>query len=424
MNLKPDLTSVLKKIRKQSMNECLISNSTKLDKIIDLGMHPFADTFINKKDFGKPEPVYPLQCYLCKETGQVQVGYITQANERYNLYDYSYTSSNSKFARNHWKKCSREVIEKTRLSINSTIIEIGSNDGYLCKQFKILGYSTFGVDSSKYIADIAIQNGIETFCCIFDREQSKNVKNHFGGADLVIANNVFNHSNDPVDFARGVYDLLNEGGIFVYELPYWFSTIKTKKFDQIYHEHISYFTVKSSFNLLSKASFEIIDVQEVDYHGGSIRVYARKISRDKTPYKNDIVSKMINEEENFGLFEVETYHNFMKEITHNRDKFLSNLYKIRSQGYPIIGVGAAAKGNTFLNFYNLDSSVLEFITDASIYKQGKFTPSTRIPITGDEIFGEYDKVYALILSWNISNIIKEKLKEFNKNIKFLTLGER
>ena len=181
--------------------------------------------------------------------------------------------------------------------------------------------------------------------------------------------------------------------------------------------------MKYSYNLLKLAGLEIIDVEVVEYHGGSIRVYAKKLSSSKVARKNNIVATMIQQEEECGLFESETYVEFMNEITRCRDRFLSRLYSIRSQNIPIIAVGASAKGNTFLNFYNLDCSVLDYVTDTSIHKQGKHTPLTRIPITGDEIFKNYDKVYALILSWNISDIIKEKLKQINSSIEFLTLGE-
>ena len=184
---------------------------------------------------------------------------------------------------------------------------------------------------------------------------------------------------------------------------------------------------------LSDASKKEIDVEVVDYHGGSLRVFVKKCKMKDGPDAsfpevfdvklNDKVASMIKEEEDFGLFEKETYKEFMKELHDKRNKFMKEIYNIKSQGYSIIGVGAAAKGNTFLNFYNLDNTILDYVTDASEHKQGKHTPLTRIPIVGDEIFAEYDKVYALILSWNISDIIKENLKTINNKIEFLSLPE-
>jgi SAM-dependent methyltransferase len=391
-----------------------------MKKIIDLGMHPFADTFISEEQYGLSDPVYPLQCSLNKDTGEIRVCYDTKADERYNLYNYSYTSSNSKFARNHWINYAKEVSKKVNLSEGSKVIEIGSNDGFLTKQFKDMGCDVIGVDPSHYMAQLAFDLGVKTHSVLFNIANSEQIRSDFGNADLIVANNVFNHSNNAWNFAQGVVNLLSEDGIFVYELPYWYNTIKDKKFDQIYHEHVTYFTVKSSYELLRKVGLEIIDIEVVDYHGGSLRVFAKKCGDVKL---NDKVASMIKEEEDFGLFEVDTYKEFMEELHSKRNKFMKDIYDIKSQGYSIIGVGAAAKGNTFLNFYNLDSTILDYVTDASEHKQGKYTPLTRIPIVGDEIFAEYDKVYALILSWNISDIIKESLKKINDKIEFLSLPE-
>jgi len=398
-------------------DKCLISDMA-VKKILDLGMHPYADTFIGPNQLGMTEPVLPLECYLCPESGQIQLGYISNDFERYNLYAYSYTSSNSTFAKNHWNDYCKTITNRFNLK-GKLIVEIGSNDGYLIQQFKF-NNKVLGVDSSKLMAKIATTKyGIETVNELFNLAVSQNIKNDFGQADLIIANNVFNHSNDPLDFAKGVSHLLKEGGIFVFESPYWLDTIQSQHFDQIYHEHISYFTAKSAYNLLSSVGLEIFDIEVVDYHGGSIRVYSKKIS-DRPPQQIDLVTKMINQETNFGLFDVDTYKKFQKDITTTRDKFLSKLYNLKTQGLSIVAVGAAAKGNTFLNFYGLDKTVIDFVTDSSEHKQGKYTPLTRIPIVGDEIFREYKQgVYALVLSWNISDILKENLLNINNKIKFL-----
>jgi len=395
-----------------------------MNKIIDLGMHPFADTFISEAHIGISEPVYPLQCFLNSDSGEIKVGYDTKADERYNLYDYSYTSSNSKISKTHWINYANVVNDKLDLDAYDIptykIVEIGSNDGFLSEQFKNLGYNIVGVDPSKYMTKLAMDRGIKTFTEIFSFESSNSIKNEFGKADLVIANNVFNHSNNNDDFLRGVNNLLIEDGIFVYELPYWYHTIKDKRFDQIYHEHVSYFTVKFSYELLKKFGFDIIDIEVVDYHGGSLRVFAKKTDVSS---ENDKVLSMIKKEEKLGLFDKEMYKEFMTDLYNKRNKFLEKVYRIKSEGYSIVGVGAAAKGNTFLNFYNLDSTVLDYVTDSSEHKQGKFTPLTRIPIVDDEIFANYDKVYALILSWNISDMIKENLRKINDKIEFLSLPQ-
>ena len=386
-------------------------------KIIDLGMHPYADSFIPKSELGISEPVYPLQCGLDTETGHIKLIYKTDPNQRYNLYPYSYTSSNSKVSRKHWEDFAEHTAKKLDLQPNDNVIEIGSNDGFLSVQYKSRGYSVLGIDPSKEMAALAEEQGIPTYCTIFSLERALDLKPQLGGsADLIVANNVFNHANDPVDFAKGVQELLSDTGTFVFQVPYWYNTITDEKFDQIYHEHPSYFTVKSACNLLKLAGLKVYDVEWFDYHGGSIRVYASK--EDCVPTRD--VREYITKEEDANLFDPEYYKEFMKKIKKKRDCFLSMLYGLSAEGHSIIAVGAAAKGNTFLNYYNLDSSIIEYVTDTSEYKVGKYTPLSRIPIqTDNEVFSKYDKIYAVILSWNISDLIKDKLKNINKNIQFL-----
>ena len=395
---------------------CLISGD-KITKILDFGMHPYADTFIGEDLLDLSEPVYPLEVYLNKDSGGIQLGYISNDFERYNLYSYSYTSSNSDFAKNHWSSYYENLVSRFNLE-QKNIIEIGSNDGYLISKFKD-NNNVLAVDSSLEMCNITKTNNINTFHKVFNSDVNDILEN-FGESDLIIANNVFNHSNNPLDFANGVVKLLKNDGVFVFELPYWLDTFNSGKFDQIYHEHISYFTVKSTFNLLKKINLEIIDFDLVDYHGGSIRVFSKK---SKNVKMIDKVKKQINLEEDKGLFDVSTYDKWYKSIKTRRNTLLLELLKIKKDNPDaiIIGVGAAAKANTFLNYYRIDKTIVDYITDASKHKIGKFTPLTRIPIKSDEIFKNYDDVYALILSWNISNDLKNTLLKINPNIKFIEL---
>jgi len=389
-----------------------------MKKIIDLGMHPYADTFISDNQLNKTEPIYPLQCLLDKETGYIKIGCNTNPTDRYNLYDYSYTSANSSFSRNYWDEYAKHVSKKLNLN-KSNILEIGSNDGYLLNQFYQLGHNIIGVDSSKYMTNIA-NNTYDSYthCSVFNSKESLNIKEKFGKSNLIVANNVFNHANDPIDFAKGVVELLEDDGVFVFEVPYWYNTIVDNRFDQIYHEHVSYFTVKSCCKLLEKIGLQVFDVEIVDYHGGSIRVYSSMDSKQI----NARIYDYIKIEEEAGLFEESTYVEFMNQLKKRRSSFLEKLYSIAKDNIPIVAVGAAAKGNTFLNFYNLDNTVIDYVTDASKHKIGKYTPLTRIPIQDDKtVFSKYDTVYVIILSWNISSILKEKLRKLNNNIIFLDI---
>lgn len=384
--------------------------------IIKLGMHPFADTFISPNQYGMSEPVYPLECVLDCDSGEVKLKYETLDDDRYNLYSYSYTSSNSKVSRSHWNEYAKEVLNN--IPNKKKILEIGSNDGYLTEQFLKKNIDARGVDPSKKMALVAKNRGVQTYNFLFNSKNVKKIIDDFGLVDIVVANNVFNHANDPEDFIKSIHSVLDKDGTFVFELPYWFCTIRDKRFDQIYHEHVTYFTAKYAYNLLKKHGFSITKIKVVDYHGGSLRVYSKKASKANI---NEELKTMIDEEEKYGLFEVETYKSFIKELEKDRSVFMQNIYKIKDKGIPIIGIGAAAKANTFLNFYNIDNTILDYITDASEHKKGKYTPLTRIPIVGDEILSEYDEVYVLILSWNISSVLKEKIKKINNKVKFISL---
>ena len=359
--------------------ECLICGSKKLNKIIDLGMHPYADTFIDSSRQSDPLPIYNLSCVMCNNCKLIQTETITKADERYNLFDYSYTSSNSSTSKNHWREFCESISNKLSLDQNSTMCEIGSNE-----------------------------------------EESNRLLKNQGLSDIVIANNVYNHSDDPISFTTGVKNLLKEGGHYIFEVPYWKSTIDSRKVDQIYHEHVSYYTITSLKNLLEKCNFEIIEVKVVEYHGGSLRVIARKNTSEKLFHYDDITSQI--KEESY-LFQNQTYEILNKELSSRKIEFLSDLYKYKKEGYNIIAIGAAAKGNTLLNFLNLNNSLVDYVTDTSTYKQGKKTPLSDIEICGDEIFSTFDKVCGLILSWNLTEPIKNKIRQINPNIKYINFYE-
>lgn len=386
------------------------------EKIIELGMHPYADTFITKEQLHMSEPIYPLECILDKQNFMISLGVTTSPEERYNLYDYSYTSSNSLYSKNYWQSYCEDITKAKIIKSDSKILEIGSNDGYLLSIFQKNGFKNVcGFDSSKKMVEVAEKNKIETIHGLFNSKNSNKTNLKY---DLIIANNVFNHSNDPVDFLKGVVNVLNEEGVFVFEVPYWLNTVKDFKFDQIYHEHVSYFTVKSSEYILKSIGLNIFKVEKTDYHGGSIRVYS---SLNKRKQEDNILS-FINHEEKNGLFDIKTYYNYSNKIQEKKFKTLEKLYKLKLSKKKIVAVGAAAKGNTLLNYYGLNNDIIDYVTDNSEFKIGKFTPLSRIPILSDEeVFSKYDEVYALILSWNISSILKKKLSKINSKIKFINL---
>lgn len=386
-------------------------------KIIDLGFHPYADTFLRKDQLSNSEPIFQLSCYLSRKTGVIRNGIRTDEDSRYNLYDYSYTSSNSNYSKNYWEQYAKDISQELNIKENFRILEIGSNDGYLLKCFKKYTSKIWGVDASKLMCKVSKKNKVKTLNLIFNLANSKKIKKEIGKFDIIISNNVLNHSNDVINFISGVKHLLNKNGFFIFELPYWYNLVLNEQFDQIYHEHVNYFTVKSSNFLLKKCGLQIIKIKETNYHGGCIRIYAKIGNNAKN---NNLIKDYINKENKLGLFNEKTYTKIMENLNKKKIIFLRKVIYFKSKNYKIIGVGAAAKGNTFLNFLKLDNVLVDYITDSSEFKINKYTPVSRIPIKPDEFIKKIKgKICVIFLSWNLEKILKPKISKYKKNIKFI-----
>jgi 2-polyprenyl-3-methyl-5-hydroxy-6-metoxy-1,4-benzoquinol methylase len=395
----------------------IVSDSPNIETIIDFGNQPLADTFVSRERLGEPDATYPLRCDLCGECGQIQAKCITDPAKRYSDHQYSYTSSNSGFSRQHWTEYALDVAEHVALRKGEFVVEIGSNDGFLAEQFMKSGNKVVGVDASPHMATLAEARRVETVVGLFDRAVARTIRSSHGPATVIVANNVYNHADDPVEFARAAAELLDVDGTLVVESPYWRVGLQQATFHQVYHEHVSYFTARSLTKMMALAGLVISAVQCVDYHGGSIRIYASR--KGVVGAIREDVQIMIRGEGALGLFDLQTYEAFMKSILDRRHRFLQDVYRLKSAGASNVAVGAAAKGNTFLSVYRLDHSVIDYVTDASPEEHGKYTPVTRIPICDDSVFAEYGEVYALILAWNISTTLRRKLLEINPAIRFL-----
>jgi SAM-dependent methyltransferase len=399
------------------VSACLITGQA-APPVLQLGQHAYADTFIAEDQLNLSEPVFPLQVCLCEESGSLQLGYVSSAEDRYDLYDYSYTSSNSATARAHWDEYA--VTVKSRLPAIKFAVEIGSNDGYLIDQFQGNGVRVMGIDPSTEMCRIARERGVQVMPAMFCEPVAKDLAMRSGQADLIMANNVFNHANDPVAFARGVAALLRDDGMFVFEVPYWLSMIESGRFtDMVYHEHPTYFTVKMAWNMLKTAGLEITDFDVVNYHGGSLRVFARRHTGMTMPVA---VEDAIARETQIGLFDARFYQVLQRRFEQQRDTWLHDFYKLRlaEPDAVFIGVGAAAKANTWLTWHGLNRTHFECVTDASAFKQGKYTPLTRIPIADDSVFAQYEHPYAVILSWNISKGLRQAILNINPRTRFLS----
>ena len=401
-------------MRYKFRSRCLCCNKNNLIKIIDLGLHSFADRFVPKKKSNIKDPKYPLILDLCDHCKFIQSRTITNPKNRYLEIDYSYTSSNSVYSKNHWIEFANTLEKKTKVK-GKKIIEIGSNDGFLSHLLKKKGADVLGVDASELMVKVS-KKKIKAIQSIFNYSQSKKIKKIFGKADIIIANNVFNHSDKPLDFLKGVYNLLEKDSIFIFEQPNFTVGVLSLKFDQIYHEHVSYFTARNIKSILDYSSLKILSISKNGYHGGSLRTIATK---KDSKLKEIKINKFTNFENKKNIYKLSFYKEMMRKINIKKIKLLDKLLKLVSEGYIISGIGAGAKSNTFLTFYGLNHNIINFLTDTSRFKQKKYTPLTRIIIKDDKELIKYKKIACIILSWNISNLVISKIKKLNKKIKLI-----
>lgn len=387
---------------------CQLCGSHKLIPIIDLGYHPLADTFLKPEKLNDEEVRYPLRVLLCQQCGYATLQYVVPKEKRYRETDYSYTASNSPVSVKHFSDMAAQIISTCGVSRGHLVADIGSNDGELLNAFRQqAGCTVLGIEPAENIAQLAEKRTIPTLHRFFDAAAADEMLNRYSRARVITATNVFNHITDLNNFMADLFTALDDDGYFVFESPYLLLMVQQVAFDTIYLEHISYFAIKPLVPFFKRHKFHIAHIEHNDYMGGSIRVYLTKGKENKK-----IVKQYISMEEQAGLSALSTYKNFMEKVLHLRLTLCSELYRVKNSGRKIIGIGAATKGNTLLNYCNIDNTLLEFITDSSPFKIGKYTPGSHIIIKGDEDITP-DITHALILPWNIGDFLKEKLKHLN-----------
>jgi len=393
---------------------CIVCSSSDLNQILDFGLQPFADTFVPEELVTETEPIFPLKLDLCRECGHVQTQIATNPEDRYSKYEYSFISSSSAIARAHWQQYSSDVGNLKPSNGNSFVLEIGSNDGYLGECLLSLNYHYLGIDASPVMVKMANDKGVETWHGLFNLDLAEKIISEKGLVDVIIANNVFNHIDNLEDFIKSITKVLKDDGCFIFEVPYWLQEFQQTNFGKVYHEHVSYFTIHSVKKLMARFGLVISDIELNEYHGGTMRIV---VGRENENLEK--IQEFYQKETNSRVFELQAYHEIYHELLERRLEMLNIIQEYKLKGIPIIGIGAAAKGNSFLNFHNLDNKTLDCITDVSVSKIGKYTPMSRITIKTDDVFEKYDEVVGLILTENLSEKIKEILLKKNKNIKFL-----
>jgi SAM-dependent methyltransferase len=385
------------------ITKCRLCDSAHIDKVVDLGYHPLADTFLSDANLFGPEVYYPLQVGLCRTCGHLSTLYSVSALERYQKHEYSYDSSNSTVAITHFREFAEAVLAVKAPRRDALIVDIGSNVGTLLAHFRDLGHeNVIGVEPSRNISLLAVAAGIRTLNDFFGSSVAS-ILHDSGPVEILLSANVLNHADDLRALLQTARDVLSSDGIFVFEVPYVMDLIRGTAFDTIYHEHVHYYGIKPLAACLHRLGFSIFKIGRIDYMCGSVRVYTRLGGEHAV-----VVDNMVEAESAFGLYELGTYRLFMERVQRVKLTVIAHLAKIRAAGGKIIGIGAATKGNTFLNYCRLDSDTIAYIADASPLKIGKLTPGSHIPIVADRDI-DASATHALILPWNIAPMLKAKL---------------
>lgn len=387
-------------------SHCRVCLDRDLKKVLSLRPTPPANAFLKEEDLIKPEQAFPLELYFCAACGFVQLLDIVSPELLFS--DYVYVSSTSPSFVRHFEEMAAHVSNRLNFPQDSMIVDIGSNDGILLRPFKNLGWKVLGIDPAKKIAEEATAKGIKTIAAFFNEQTGKNTKLEYGQAKLITATSVFPHIDNLDSVLGGVKELLADDGVFMIEAYYLADMLEKKLFDTIYHEHLSYFTVKTLKRLFERLQMEIFDVEKTDTHGGSLRVYVQKHGGPRQ-VNEAVIQAFLQNEDRQGLSKEETYSAFNKKIEENKQRLLELLVSLKKNGKKIVGYGAAAKGNTLLNHFNIGREFLDYVVDDSPWKQGLFTPGTHLPVVPSTEIAKTNPDYILILAWNFAEPIMEKL---------------
>ncbi|RZT26862.1 methyltransferase family protein [Kribbella sp. VKM Ac-2569] len=372
---------------------------------VDLGMSPPCESFLRADQIDSGETFYPLNVRICDNCLLVQLPAYVAADDVFS--DYLYFSSYSTSWVEHARRFVVDMQERLQLNENSLIVEAASNDGYLLQHAVAEGIPVLGIEPAANIAKIANEKGIRTESYFLGEATGTDAAQRYGKADLVVGNNVFAHVPDIVDFAKGLRALVKDDGLVSLEFPHLLQLIENRQYDTIYHEHYSYLTLKTAADALNRAGLTVVDVQELQSHGGSLRVFSTPTATAGEP--TELVGKVLQDEEDAGLHSVEGHLGFAAEVFKIKSDLLEFLIQAQRDGKFVAGYGAPGKGNTLLNHCGIREDLLPYTVDRSPHKHGMFLPGTHIPIHAPERLAETRPDYIVILPWNLRAEIVHQL---------------
>ena len=392
------------------MMKCRFCDNTNVNLFLELGETPLANAFLTEDEVNTiKEPKFPLDVYFCEDCGLVQIDPVVPPQDIFK--DYIYFSSTSDTVHKHAQYLAQSFKERFQLHDNSFIVEIASNDGCVLNYFKNVNMNILGVEPAENIAKVAVDSGIETYIDFFNEETARKIKDKYGNADVILARHVFAHVPKIHSFMRGLKLLLSKNGVIAIEAPYLVDFVEKVEFDTIYHEHLSYLSLRPMSKLFKKYGMEIFDVEHFDIHGGSLIYY---ISNEGAHEVSPKVGQYTDNEIQKGFDDIGIYYDFADKISQIKTKLLYLLNQLKHDGNSIAAYGAPAKGNTLLNYCNISIDLIDYIVDKSKYKQDLYTPGTHIPVYSPERLLEDMPDYTLLLAWNFADEILEQQKLYRE----------
>lgn len=404
--------------------QCRICGNRRLVPVLDLGKQPPANRFLRRSEFPKPEPRFPLAVQFCPRCSLLSLCHVV--NPKILFKNYRYVTSASAPLVAHFEEEAEMIARKFIKSKEDLVLEFGSNDGALLAALKEQ-CRVLGVDPAKNLAKIARKRGVPTIPAFFGEMAGKRIQKEYGQAKVIIANNVFAHIDGIHDCMRGIVALLAEDGVFVSESHWVGNLIGDGGFDQIYHEHLSYYSLHALMRLAKMHGLVVTNAELFPIHGASIRACMQKQgapSASVNPHTKNLfgvgVKRLLSRERKLGLTRLATFQRFARRVLENRAELRHLLQELKRKKKIIAGYGAPAKGNTLLNYFKITKKDIPFITDTTPEKQGTFTPGTHIPIVSPSVLKTSPPDYLLLLSWNYASAILEKEKALRRQgVKFI-----
>ncbi len=388
-----------------SAPSCRLCGAPLTHTFVDLGMSPPCESYLSRDDLDQGETFYPLHVRVCAECLLVQLPAYIAPEEIFS--HYAYFSSYSDSWVTHASQFVSAAVDRLGLKSDSFVVEVASNDGYLLQHAVARGIRCLGIEPAANVARVAVEKGVPTEVIFLGAESAAKIAAEHGPADLVVANNVFAHVPDIVDFAAGLRALVSDTGYVSIEIPHLLKLVAHREYDTIYHEHFSYLSLLTTQRALATAGLTVVDVEELPTHGGSLRTWSTPNANTGEP--SATMRKVLADERAAGLDTLEGHAGFSAAVADVRAELLEFLIGASRKGASVAGYGAPGKGNTLLNHCGIRSDLLAFTVDRNPFKHGKFLPGTHIPIYPVDHLADVKPDYVLILPWNLRAEISEQL---------------